>query len=73
MQVLVASGKPSMTERVVREAISLISGLSYFSLVYEDRLRILFIRPWGKMGQGIWVRRVSDGPAISPPWGEGCG
>lgn len=60
-----------MTERVVREAIAMITPISYFSVVFEDQLRILFVRPWGKRGQGIWIRRVSDdGPVISPPWGQ---
>jgi hypothetical protein len=69
MQVMVVGGKPSLTDKVVREAVGFITDIAYFSLVYEGELRILLVRPWGKRGQGIWIRQVSEGPSISPPWG----
>jgi len=53
----------SVTDRVVREAIRLVDSIAYFSLVHEGELRILFVRPWGSAGQGLWLRSV-----LGPPW-----
>lgn len=58
----------AMTAKIARDAAKVSMELAYFSVIHEEQLRILFIRPWGRRGQGIWVRRVSEGPAISPPW-----
>lgn len=63
-------GEPSTTDVVVREAVGLITDIAYFCVADEDEVRILFIRPWGRRGQGIWLRRVLEGPSISPPWKE---
>lgn len=59
----------TLTDRVVHETLGIVAELAYFSIVHKGELRLLFLRPYGARGQGIWVRRVLPGPKISPAWG----
>lgn len=63
----------NLTDRVVADTLSIVPTIAYFAVAPRgDELRVLFVRPFGAHGQGLWLRRVlPEGPALSPAWEAG--
>lgn len=57
------------TDRVVRLTISIVRTIAYFSIIHEvDGLISLLIRPFGRRGQGMWLRSLTGAPRVTPRW-----
>jgi hypothetical protein len=58
------------TDEVVRLAVAVSKEISFFSIVHDELgLCTLLVRPFGRRGQGMWLRSVTgDAPRVVPPW-----
>lgn len=59
----------SQTDRVVLQTIRIVREITYFVIACPVEVRSLLVRPFGRRGQGMWLRSVTGAaPRVVPVW-----